>query len=91
MPTGIAKEIDVVRDVNLKILPPLSLSAETTDGMRELTLASLFTSTTDDDVTNTTTETNFAPTGVGSKVLAAESMKVGDVFHVIATGILSTV
>ncbi len=91
MPTGVAKEIDQVRDINLTILAPLKLSAETSQGMRELSLATLFASTVDDTVENTTTETNFAPTGVGSKVLLADSLAVGDVLHIRASGILSTV
>lgn len=36
MPTGVAKEIDLVRDINLTVVSPLTLSAENSDGMREI-------------------------------------------------------
>lgn len=90
MATGIAKEIDIVRDVNLKIISPLKLSVETTDGMRELSSESIFASITNDSISNTTVETAFAPDIVGSKTIAAGSLKVGDVLYVTASGILST-
>lgn len=51
----------------------------------------MFSSTADDSVTNTTAETAFAPAGVGSPTIASNSLKVGDVIRVTASGILSTV
>ena len=48
-------------------------------------------STSDDTIANTASETNFAPTGVGSATLAANSLVVGQVYRIRASGILSTV
>lgn len=51
----------------------------------------LFSSTADDTVANTTTQTLFAPSGSGSPALAGNSLAVGDVLEIRASGILSTV
>ena len=51
----------------------------------------LFVSTSSDSVSNTTTETAFAPTGVGSATIAAHSMRVGQVYRISVSGILSTI
>lgn len=50
----------------------------------------LFAGTADDTVANTTVETAFAPAGVGSLTIVGNSLKVGDVIRVTASGILST-
>jgi len=50
----------------------------------------LFAATADDSIQNTTVRTNFAPTGVGSATLPANSLKVGQVYRITARGVLST-
>lgn len=85
--TGEARTVDLVRDINLEVLPPLVLSDESSDGMRELTIAALLASIVDDTISNTTTETNFSQ----KHTIAANSLIVGQVYCIKATGILSTV
>lgn len=51
----------------------------------------LFAATASDTVANTTTQTNFSPAGEGSVELAANSLAVGQVYRIKASGILSTV
>jgi len=49
-----------------------------------------FSTTSDASVQNTTTETDFAPTGTGSSTIAANSMAVGQVYKIVVRGVLST-
>ena len=81
MPIDVASAVRCVR-----------FNADLLDGFHESSfLRLLFASTEDDTVENDTAETAFAPAGVGNATLAANSLVVGDVIRVRASGILSTV
>lgn len=50
----------------------------------------MFAATADDTVANTTVKTAFAPSGVGSAIIAANSLVVGQVIKIACRGVLST-
>ncbi len=54
------------------------------------TYTALFASTADDTVADTNVKTAFAPTGVGSATILANTLVVGQTYKITVRGVLST-